>query len=1081
MRMKITTAGRAKLVNASNTGTNTVLISHIGLTGTGFTPTAAMTQLPGEFKRMTTFGGKSVAADTIHVTLEDSGAEKYTLRGFGLYLSDGTLFAVYGQADAIMEKATISTLLLSADVVFADIDTAQIKFGSTEFLNPPATETVPGVVELADSNETIAGTDGVRAVTARGLKATLDNRFGANAPTPFVKNLLSIATAAAIRASLELKGAALKDMGHGKGLDADTLDGMHASDFPQVGEVQTSYLIATNNAQRRWIKLGTLLWAGSGASVLMLEITSGSIGGRRFVTDFVSASVRGYGTSITALTQALVDAMVYQARLGATDALNNAARLGLVLTRDAAGESSGVELWMLQGDYNHGHRVRPVNVLNTTYHGVKEFQTVEPAGIVYATVEQVASVSDLRRLIEVTENRWGRRQTFALGLSIPSDQTIDLGRLGKGGASLRGTDTGSVVLAAGAGDTGESGGYVYLRPNGSSNASGQLALYKNGRAEMAAARVGLGNGSADGTVLLELFSHRPWHFRQLAKDGDTVLELFDTTGGKQFRLTNTSNSRVISFNPTSGLVEAPEFRGMLNGNAITASKLATPRTINGTAFDGSANIVTTSWGAYRKVTIGNTTKTLNGGADFSWSLAEIGAASLAHQHSIGEVQGLTQALDAKGNWFGIMDRKTYDEHLPQRSFAAAYHSGGQAPSDAPVPSQQHNVLHFGSEWGRAQIAAPNGQDRLFFRTGTRTAWLEAWHTGNFTPATKADLAGADFTGGVTAPWVKAKSNNFMGGPVYAVLSPDGTGGQVLLRPNGAASAVGQLKVTVSELSWDGKGIWHTGNLDPATKANRIPGQVIMFAGKTAPAGTLLCNGAAVSRTTYAELFAAIGTLYGAGDGKTTFNLPAMLEGTVVTHTQKPETVGTATSGEVIRHAHGASSASAGTHSHTITVAGGGAHSHGASAAAAGDHTHGAWTDSQGHHGHTGGTSAAGEHNHVVPFGDKMGYPWGTYGNQDQAGSRASGVDYDNNWPYSNAAGAHTHAFSTDGAGAHAHNVSMNGAGNHTHTISVAQVGDHGHTASAADAGAHTHAVTVNNTGGDRNLPAGLRMIYCITY
>ncbi|HEL4190961.1 TPA: hypothetical protein UM509_004747, partial [Stenotrophomonas maltophilia] len=48
MRMKITNAGRAKLVNGTNTGTNTVLISQIGLTSTGFTPTAAMTQLPGE-------------------------------------------------------------------------------------------------------------------------------------------------------------------------------------------------------------------------------------------------------------------------------------------------------------------------------------------------------------------------------------------------------------------------------------------------------------------------------------------------------------------------------------------------------------------------------------------------------------------------------------------------------------------------------------------------------------------------------------------------------------------------------------------------------------------------------------------------------------------------------------------------------------------------------------------------------------------------------------------------------------------------------------------------------------------------
>jgi phage-related tail fiber protein len=42
---------------------------------------------------------------------------------------------------------------------------------------------------------------------------------------------------------------------------------------------------------------------------------------------------------------------------------------------------------------------------------------------------------------------------------------------------------------------------------------------------------------------------------------------------------------------------------------------------------------------------------------------------------------------------------------------------------------------------------------------------------------------------------------------------------------------------------------------------------------TAPAGFLKANGAAVSRSTYADLFAAIGTTYGAGDGSTTFNLP----------------------------------------------------------------------------------------------------------------------------------------------------------------------------------------------------------------
>lgn len=51
------------------------------------------------------------------------------------------------------------------------------------------------------------------------------------------------------------------------------------------------------------------------------------------------------------------------------------------------------------------------------------------------------------------------------------------------------------------------------------------------------------------------------------------------------------------------------------------------------------------------------------------------------------------------------------------------------------------------------------------------------------------------------------------------------------------------------------------------------GGVISFGGASAPAGYLLCDGAAVSRTTYAGLFAVLGTTYGAGDGSTTFNLP----------------------------------------------------------------------------------------------------------------------------------------------------------------------------------------------------------------
>lgn len=52
-----------------------------------------------------------------------------------------------------------------------------------------------------------------------------------------------------------------------------------------------------------------------------------------------------------------------------------------------------------------------------------------------------------------------------------------------------------------------------------------------------------------------------------------------------------------------------------------------------------------------------------------------------------------------------------------------------------------------------------------------------------------------------------------------------------------------------------------------------PGVIMQFGGAAAPAGYLLCDGTAISRTTYADLFAAIGVAYGAGNGTTTFNLP----------------------------------------------------------------------------------------------------------------------------------------------------------------------------------------------------------------
>lgn len=71
----------------------------------------------------------------------------------------------------------------------------------------------------------------------------------------------------------------------------------------------------------------------------------------------------------------------------------------------------------------------------------------------------------------------------------------------------------------------------------------------------------------------------------------------------------------------------------ITSNVASATKLQTPRTINGTNFDGSANITTANWGTTRTLTIGNSGKPVNGSGNVSWSLSEIGAASSNHSHN----------------------------------------------------------------------------------------------------------------------------------------------------------------------------------------------------------------------------------------------------------------------------------------------------------------------------------------------------------------------------------------------------------------------------------------------------------------
>lgn len=105
-----------------------------------------------------------------------------------------------------------------------------------------------------------------------------------------------------------------------------------------------------------------------------------------------------------------------------------------------------------------------------------------------------------------------------------------------------------------------------------------------------------------------------------------------TNRGWIFKTGNSTGGNVVSISGT-GVVTAGTFQGALLGNASTATTLQTARTINGTSFNGSANITTANWGTARTLTIGNTGKSVNGSANVSWTLAEIGAAAASHTHS----------------------------------------------------------------------------------------------------------------------------------------------------------------------------------------------------------------------------------------------------------------------------------------------------------------------------------------------------------------------------------------------------------------------------------------------------------------
>lgn len=176
--LTITDAGRARL--PSEGGTAAITIVEAGITATAFLVSPTLTALPGEIKRVATIAGAALNDTSVHLTIRDSSSDAYDCRGIGLYLDDGTLFAVDGDDDPICCKVPASHFFVAADIAFETGDAPYIQFGNTDFLNPPATETEKGVAYLATVVEALAGAVADKIITPATMAAVLANYVAAD-------------------------------------------------------------------------------------------------------------------------------------------------------------------------------------------------------------------------------------------------------------------------------------------------------------------------------------------------------------------------------------------------------------------------------------------------------------------------------------------------------------------------------------------------------------------------------------------------------------------------------------------------------------------------------------------------------------------------------------------------------------------------------------------------------------------------------------------------------------------------------------------------------------------------------------
>jgi microcystin-dependent protein len=232
------------------------------------------------------------------------------------------------------------------------------------------------------------------------------------------------------------------------------------------------------------------------------------------------------------------------------------------------------------------------------------------------------------------------------------------------------------------------------------------------------------------------------------------------------------------------------------------------------------------------------------------------------------------------------------------------------------------------------------------------------------------------------------------------------------------------------------------------------GSVIAWIGSTAskPVGWLNCNGGAVSRTTYADLFAVIGTNFGAGDGSTTFNMPDFRGLSLVGAVSANAGIAVGNTAGGIVWAQGTSDPF-GSITHTTDTW---AHTHTFSDDSQGSHTHA--TD----HSTTvtfSSATASSAHNHTyVGTASTVGHAHTIANLNAASGTVSVGTSINDDAPLN----SHTHTTpDISGGNSHTHTIteSVGNSTGHNHTFTGSTTS---YTGTSGSTGAHTHGGTYSS-------------------